>query len=91
MNEETQAINALLEDLTVQMDPETLNKYCDGFKQVLQEYARTLLMNEAFRESRDAEEEIYSRVLQGIVALGLISMNRIEWDQIKRRGLKVVN
>lgn len=84
MNEETKAISELLGDLIDQMDPETRIKFVDLFNQLLKERARTIINETAFEEPESLEEEMKTRALQGIAALGLIGvMNRVNWDQIK--------
>lgn len=84
MNEETKAISELLGDLIDQMDPETRTKFVDLFNQLLKERARTIINETAFEEPESVEEEMKTRALQGVAALGLIGvMNRVNWDQIK--------
>lgn len=91
MKMETEAIEAMLEPIISQLDPNTRHKFADKFYRLLQAKGSEILEDEMKDDYGSFAEMMDSFAIQGIVAVGLIGIqDRVDWEQIKNGGLNVV-
>lgn len=82
MTKETEAMNALLEDMMLQLDDQDRQLIRDTFKNAIEGYAADLLENEEAKQPQDELEALQSMTIEALAGLGLIAAQRIEWDEV---------
>lgn len=82
MTQETELMNSLLEEALVQMSPEDRANARDIFQRLIQSYALKIMEGERHRKESTTEESIESAAFSALAALSLVSLSRVEWDQV---------
>jgi hypothetical protein len=82
MTQETEAMNALLEDVMMQTDDKGRQIIRKTFKQAIERYAADLLEHEEEKQPQDELAALQSMTVEALAALGLIAAQRVEWDKV---------
>ena len=82
MTQETEAMNALLEDMMMQTDDKGRQIIRKTFKQAIECYAADLLEHEEEKQPQDELAALQSMTVEALAGLGLIAAQRVEWDKV---------
>ena len=82
MTQETEAMNALLEDMMMQTDDKGRQIIRKTFKQAIECYAADLLEHEEEKQPQDELAALQSMTVEALAGLGLIAAHRVEWDKV---------
>jgi myo-inositol catabolism protein IolC len=91
MTKETELIRYSLEKSLEDLSQTEREEFVNAFKSAFESYAKLILEREKNRDIKSDEDEMIARMIQFMAALGLLSSwNHVEWDEISKPVLKVV-